>query len=297
MQFKHNLFDVPDVAMPTQPVLDQSLETTNAAAPSLPDAPLFAEHLVLPEARVEVEQPVVEDAPTRDKTIAKQVTVKQLEALLHKLNQSMVSLQNQQVQQMQMQVRVQLFQFLVVAASARNQMQDMAEAWKSIGLLPMLTDDKRDYAQSAAQALYLLVAEKKKLESELAQAFGVVSQRQSMLETESVFPQGAIAKQSDAVASWSDWLFGQFSLRQVNQDIDVVMPKGDHVGANLSSLLLKSMQQLADEQWSMISHIDTLLYQLNQNGLESNISAEAIAQLQQSKQDWQAQAQAWMEQL
>lgn len=310
LQFKHNIFGAAEVASLVD-TNQQAINLDNTISSSLANMPLFENHTMLHEVEVDVEQPVAvpdaygiapEDEQGSDAAIqqfaAQQLAVQQLQAEVHKLNQNMISLQNQQVQQMQMQVRGQLFQFLAKAAAKRSSMQSMNLAWKSITLLPMLSDEKRDYALQAYQALSLLLEDKDQAQSELVQLLEEVSGQQDGDESQVVALSGVAVEQPLPASSWSDWLSAQFSLRKVMQDSENGAKQGEPSDEDkLIALILRSKQHLDSEQWSRLSAIDVLVYKLNQQGLETTISAEVLARLQQGKQDWQQQAQAWMEQL
>ena len=302
--FKHHLLG-SSVVLPEEPA--SSGTTTPSMSHSPPvhaTTPLFENKDVLPEVQVEVNQPVAApdvallpagEAMAGGASQQMMFTIQAMQAQLGKLQQSMVAMQNQQVQHMQMQVRVHLFQLLAIASTAKKSTLDAAQAWKSIALLPMLTADKRAYAEQAFAALLLLQEDKLAVLHELEQLqLGLGMQ---LVEEDVAFTDAPKEVLPLAASSWFERLAAQFHFSKVNPDSDRVAQALQASQDDVRSMLRNARQALQGEHWSLLPDIDLLVHKLNQQGIETSLSAEVIADWQQGKQAWQAQAQAWMEQL
>ncbi|MDX8383272.1 MAG: hypothetical protein R8M45_04265 [Ghiorsea sp.] len=300
-QFRHNLLgNSVVVAVKSTPVDAR----TFLISPATPNPPLFEDKAILPEVQVEVDQPVAAPDVSAlaahgliqgDVSSQMMLDIQGLQGQLGKLQQRMVAMQNQQVQQLQMQVRVQLFQLLATASSANKSTHDVAVAWKSITLLPMLTDDKREYAAQAYAALLLLQEDKQVILYELEQL--QIGLGMQLVEVDVASPQVPSEVQPVAAGSWSDWLAAQFHFSKVEQGSKSFAQALRASQADVRSMLRQARQALHGEQWRMVPDLGLLVHKLNQQGIETSLSVDMVEAWQQGKQDWQAQAQAWMEQL
>jgi hypothetical protein len=217
------------------------------------------------------------------------------------LTQVVVNLQQQQHQWSQQQVRAQLFALLQKAASPKSNLDDKIIAWKSITLLPLLSQDKRSAANQAfldLQDVQQRIQQTNDNISNLITTLAAQLQPKDLKEMAQEV-EGVIDpyQQTDAFDSWLDWMKQQFTITKLDKH---ALELSDDPYAGLKQLItdLNHLQlSIQQHSWGNIGSLTSLLYQLEQRGLETSFSQESIAELQRDIDIWQQEAQTWMVQL
>jgi len=217
------------------------------------------------------------------------------------LTQVIGSLQQQQLQWSQQQVRAQLFALLRQASSPQSNLDQMMIAWKSIGFLPLLNQDKRDIAEQAFMELQETQQRIQQIETNIQKLTQTLASEIHPAALQDISQNVANVvdpyQQTDAFASWLDWLKQQFVITKLDKH---ALELSDDPYADLKQLIVELNQlkeSIHQRNWSNISSLTSLLYQLEQRGLEASFSNESIANLQASIRQWKDEAQTWMAQL
>jgi hypothetical protein len=228
-------------------------------------------------------------------------SLQNLQQQVEDLTQAIASLQQQQLQWSQQQVRAQLFALLRQASSPQSNLEQRIVAWKSIGFLPLLSQDKRDIAEQAFTALQETQQHIQETETNIQSLIQALTseihplalQDTSQDDTNVVDPY----QQTDAFDSWLDWLKQQFVITKLDKH---ALELSDDPYADIKQLIaeLKQLQtSIHQRNWEHIGRLTSLLYQLEQRGLEAEFSNESIANLQATIRQWQDEAKHWMAQL
>ncbi|MDQ6988769.1 MAG: hypothetical protein Q9M19_02725 [Mariprofundaceae bacterium] len=285
---------LPVVQSENEPVVSSVAVKTPIFAKDMRSLPTFEvlteKHTGLETtAAVELQKQNQDNQGIQDSLVALQQQVTQLNTQLN-------DLQHQQIQQTQMQVRGQLFAALVQAASAQSALKEMILAWKSITFMPLLNEEKRDFAREAVLSLQdiqqLMLAEQQEvtlLLQALTQALSVdvlpVSTSQPTKDT----------YQMVSKRTWMDWLSAQFQVSKVQPSSSKEDPHRS------SKQLIHHLQQyqywIAQEQWQQHFTLAHLVYQLEQRGIETSLSSHDLPQAQIEIVAWQEQANVWMQAL
>jgi len=228
-------------------------------------------------------------------------SMQNLQQQVSALTQVVVNLQQQQQQWSQQQVRAQLFALLQKAASPKSSLDDKIIAWKSITLLPLLSQDKRSAANQAFLDLQNVQQRIQQTNDDISNLITTLAAPLQAKDLKEVAQEvGNVIdpyQQTDAFDSWLDWMKQQFTITKLDKHaLDI----SDDPYAELKDLIttLHQLQQtIATHHWQNIGSLTALLYQLEQRGLEAPFSQESIAQLQRDINMWQQEAQTWMVQL
>ena len=268
-----------------------------------PDAPLFDDTDSADSTPLDVASNTV--SQTEATTFANEGelldSMQNLQQQVSDLTQVVVNLQQQQQQWSQQQVRAQLFALLQKAASPKSSLDDKIIAWKSITLLPLLSQDKRNTANQAfldLQDVQQRIQQTNDDISSLITTLAAPLQAKDLKEVaQEVGNVVAPYQQTDAFDSWLDWVKQQFTITKLDKHaLDI----SDDPYAELKQLIttLNQLQQaITAHLWQNIGSLTALLYQLEQRGLEAPFSQESIAQLQRDINMWLQEAQTWMVQL
>ena len=228
-------------------------------------------------------------------------SLQSLQQQVDDLTQAIASLQQQQLQWSQQQVRAQLFALLRQASSPQSSLEQIMIAWKSIGFLPLLSQDKRDIAEQAFTALQTTQQNIQQTETNIQNLIQTLASEihpaalkdMNQDVTNVIDPY----QQTDAFDSWLDWLKQQFVITKLDKH---ALELSDDPYADLKQLITELNQlqtSIHQHNWENIGSLTSLLYQLEQRGLEASFSNESIANLQADIRQWQDEAQTWMAQL
>jgi len=66
---------------------------------------------------------------------------------------------------------------------------------------------------------------------------------------------------------------------------------------NLIGDLQLLQTNLQDNAWAHVGDMEAMAHQLGQRGIDTTLSSELLSSIQQTQQQWQQEAAAWMEQL
>ncbi|MDQ6980360.1 MAG: hypothetical protein Q9M46_02670 [Ghiorsea sp.] len=228
-------------------------------------------------------------------------TMQNLQKQVSGLTQVVINLQQQQQQWSQQQVRAQLFALLQKAASPKNSLGDKIIAWKGIELLPLLSQDKRNTANQAFLDLQDVQQRIQQTNDDISSLITTLAAPLQANDLKEVAQEvGNVIdpyQQSDAFDSWLDWMKQQFTITKLDKH---ALELSDDPYADLKQLIteLNHLQtSIHQHNWGNIGSLTSLLYQLEQRGLEASFSQESIAQLQHDINIWQQEAQTWMVQL
>jgi len=287
----------PIAATSQQPSLTKQQPTVN-----LLESPTFEPTTALDQGITLEEDTMLnpQDQPTQD-LAATSATLQELQQQISALNQDILMMQQQQVQYQQAQIRAQLFAMLRQAGSAQQTLDDNIVAWKSITFMPMISGDKKTFSQQAYATLHNLQNEIQYTQHEITTWIATLSSQLQPHE------QAAVATMHSNIdpyqqttdntpISWLDWLQQQFKISKAHHPVVI----SDDPYAKLKTLLVSLhhlQQNIQAEQWGKVGNLNTLFYQLEQYGIQTDLSTETIKSLGSIQHDWQTQAQIWMEQL
>ena len=295
--FTHQSKPEPVSTAPVQPSFapankETEVEDEPIEAP-VDDTPIF-------EPTPELASPEPIDNQTVESLADLSAMVGQLQNQLATMQENMNQMYAQQAELSKQQVSAQLFTELQKAAKSTRP-QEAATAWKSISLLPYLDDSRRAQAEQAWQDLQGLSNDIETLNHDIIDG---------MLALADTLHPEALADVADTMdnlideyantdtwMSWLDWLKEQFRVTKVDEH---AVSMADDPYADIKALINQLDQlktALSQGQWQGLPNIDNLLYQLEQHGIETSISPELISQIQQTQEQWQEQAKAWVEQL
>ncbi len=272
-------------------------------------SPIFAED-ALPQAE-QATMPAMEETITTDSPEATPATpqdmqdlanqVATLTANIQQLTQRIEALQHQQRTWAEQQVRAQLFALLQTAASAQSSLQDALTAWKSIGFLPLLHEEKRDTAKQAFTALQGVQQNMQNTLTEIQSLIRNLADSMHPKAVKEVAEEvGGVVdpyQQTDTWTSWLDWLKAQFVITKLDKH---ALELSDDPYADIKQLIvnLNALQQaIAEQRWQDIGSLTPLLYQLEQRGFEPGFSNESLRAMQDEIQHWQDEAKTWVNQL
>ncbi len=228
-------------------------------------------------------------------------SLQSLQQQVDDLTQAIALLQQQQLQWSQQQVRAQLFALLRQASSPQSSLDQMMIAWKSIGFLPLLSQDKRDIAEQAFTALQETQQNIQQTETNIQSLIQTLASEIHPAALKDMSQDVANVvdpyQQTDAFDSWLDWLKQQFVITKLDKH---ALELSDDPYADLKQLITELNQlqtSIHQHNWENIGSLTSLLYQLEQRGLEASFSNESIANLQADIRQWQDEAQTWMAQL
>ncbi len=283
---------IPQPTTPSQPVPQATLEKPQDMPPQ---TPLFEPKTNVNPAAVPTEDTPVESVADLS-TILQQLQ-EQMFVLQHHINQ----MQTEQLALAQQQVRAQMFTLLQQAASVQNNLEQRASAWKSLSLLPLIDEQRRNIAKQAFDDLQGLNRDAITLNDEISDLLSALA---SQLQPKDL---ADVAKDMDnfvdpythvdTSSSWLDWLKAQFKISKVNQHALTISADPYADIKTLMTQLHQLQEKIKDGQWQNITAIDTLLYQLEQHGIQTSISADMIENMKQMQGLWRQEAQTWMEQL
>jgi hypothetical protein len=227
--------------------------------------------------------------------------MQQLQSQVNVMQQTINNMHTQQLQQATQQVQAQLFSILRKATAPQASLDDMAIAWKSISFMPLLSEDKRVFADGAFVALQDLQSDMQNASHEVSNLINSLAQQLQPRDlkevAEAITTDLNPIQDTDVFYSWLDWIKQQFMLSKVDQHAVTI---SDDPYADIKSLMgsLDQLKQaINNAQWDDITNLNTLFYQLEQRGMETNITHEMIKQFKLTQQNWQQQAQVWLEQL
>ncbi|MDX8388147.1 MAG: hypothetical protein R8M46_06390 [Ghiorsea sp.] len=287
------------VSQPIATYYDEPAAT--AIEPSLKQEPTFEP---VPDLNLAVTQSINSDAtPSLQVENLDDITsaIQQMQEQVNAMQLSISNMQAHQLQYAQQQVRSQLFNTLRRASSPQASLHDMAIAWKSIGFMPLLDDDKRAFAESAFVAIETLQNDIQNTSNEVTNLINTLAEQlqpQDLAEVAETMTTNIDPYQNaDAFYSWLDWLKQQFIFSKIDEHAVTLT---DDPYADIKALMsaLDTLKQTINTaNWDGISNLNTLLYQLEQRGLETSISHQMIKTYKETQQSWQQQAKVWMEQL
>lgn len=226
--------------------------------------------------------------------------IEAMQQQLEVIQQAMTNMQAQQTQLNQQQVRAQLFASLHQAAASQSTLQDIAIAWKSIGFMPMLHEDKRALADEAFSELQALEQSIQTISAEISTLINALAQQlnpKDLTEVAAAVEEVIATPKGDAFTSSLDWLKEQFVISKIDPH---ALSLSDDPYAEIKALmnnLHQLNQDIQHQAWANITNLNTLRYQLEQRGMETTLSVEMLKQLETTQQNWKNQAQTWMEQL
>lgn len=295
--FTHQSKQEPVSTAPVQPgfapateeaeVEDEPIEAT------VDDTPIF-------EPAPELASPEPVDNQTVESLADLSTLVSQLQQQLATMQDNMNQMYAQQLEFSKQQVSAQLFTELQKAAKSTRP-QDAATAWKSISLLPYLDNSRRTQAEQAWQDLQGLSNDIEILKQNIIDTMRTLAETlrpETLAEVaETVDNLVDEYANTDTWETWLDWLAGQFKITKVKPHAVTIV---DDPYADIKALInqLDLLQKaLTQGQWQGLPDMESLRYQLEQHGMETSISPELIHHIQQTQQQWQAEAKAWMEQL
>ncbi len=311
MQFE-STFSQPSEEITPEPELETPqasapIETTPAPVAQQETTPLFEtditntdiEQTENTEQATSPEQGLAVDLKSNNPEII--TSLQSLQQQVDDLTQAIASLQQQQLQWSQQQVRAQLFALLRQASSPQSSLEQMMIAWKSIGFLPLLSQNKRDIAEQAFTALQETQQNIQQTETNIQSLIQTLASEihpaalkdMSQDVTNVIDPY----QQTNAFDSWLDWLKQQFVITKLDKH---ALELSDDPYADLKQLITELNQlqtSIHQHNWDNIGSLTSLLYQLEQRGLEASFSNESIANLQADIRQWQDEAQTWMAQL
>ncbi|WP_038247764.1 hypothetical protein [Ghiorsea bivora] len=304
----------PEPELSSAPQAAASTEATTATADSQETSPLFQTDTATPEASLtpteseQTENPEQTEIPEQNLDIALESNNPEMTAALLSLQQQVDdltqvigSLQQQQLQWSQQQVRAQLFALLRQASSPQSNLDQMMIAWKSIGFLPLLNQDKRDIAEQAFMGLQETQQRIQQTETNIQGLIQTLASEIHPAALQDISQDVANVvdpyQQTDAFDSWLVWLKQQFVITKLDKH---ALELSNDPYADLKQLIVELNQlkeSIHQRNWSNIGSLTSLLYQLEQRGLEASFSNESITNLQASIRQWQDEAQTWMAQL
>ncbi len=264
-------------------------------------APTVADNTPIFEATPELEKA---DPPTEINSESLAGLTEMIAALQHQLTnmqENMNQMYAQQMQQGKQQVSAQLSTLLHKASSPNSSIEDVATAWESISLLPMLDEDRRMQAEQAWQDLQGLNTDVQAMADDIITNLRALADKlhpDALADiAESVDNLVDEYANTDTFSTWLDWLKEQFKVSKVDNHALTI---SQDPYADLKALMLELNQfnrNLRSGQWQQLPDLNNINHQLEQYGLNPTLSPEMVEQLKQTQDTWQQEAQAWMEQL
>jgi len=296
-----------DTVDSTESLNDAVATTDESTEHAADDSPLF--ETVTPEptpteqAVTNIEPQTTNQTPALSEETSSAV-LQQLHSLqqqVQHLTQRIEDMQSQQLKWAQQQVGARLFALLHTAATPQAKLDDMMIAWKSISLLPLLNQSKRDTASQAVESLQTVQQHMAQTSADIQTLIDTLAEKMHPKALREVAQQVEHVRtpepQDDTWNSWLDWLKQQFIITRLDKH---ALERADDPYADTKQLIMQLdtlKSALEQQQWQHIGSLTTLLYQLEQRGLEADFSNESIADLQAEIQRWQDEARMWMEQL
>jgi len=306
LQFKQSFWSIGieenTLVSPAQPNVltpNQANHNTPQAPSNIIDAPTFKP---LPQA-TSLNTSAIKGSQNESALLHTELNIQQsleqLQQQIKQLNDHLNGLHQQQAQQAQMQVRLQLFTALNRASSPNSSLNDSLLAWKSITLMPLLSEEKYQFAITAVAELQQLQQHIISEQQEVKLLINLLSQQLKPLEQPALTPSTTQIDpyQMPQTQTWLDWFQTQFKLSKVSA---VVAEQEAHPHAPLQQLiaaLQQYQQQLQHEQWQVLPALKTTLYVLDQRGIDSTLSVETLQQAITGKALWKNHALLWLEAL
>jgi len=229
-----------------------------------------------------------------------QSSMQQMQKQIAQLQNNINAMHDQQNTQAQQYVKAQLFAALQKACSPLSNTDDIKAAWKSIGFMPLLSEDQRALAEQAYSDLQNMLSKKQQISEEISTWIATLSEKIDPDEAEEAvgLMDDVSLAPTDSFASGLAWLKKQFVITKVS----TISPMriGSDPYADIKRLIkqLDDLQELLDSgDIELPEDLDNLFYQLAQHGIETSLSPQDLLSLYEINQSWKVQAQDWMEQL
>ena len=302
--------DVPSIITPApdqqEPVPEEvEQDEQPVQIESITDSPTFEPAITLEQvsAQVLAASNDLQAKNIEELRTAMQTSMQAMEEQVLLVQQNMRLMQEQQLKQAQQYVRAQLFTALQQAASTSTTLSSKQAAWKNISFMPLIHEEKRQFAEDAFRALKTVETDKLQATEEISTWISTLSAQMRPAEREVVaevvaedITTAPEPLSLDAIITWfkQQFMFSKVGEHTVHLGHDPYVKIKQFI-EQLDTLKTSLKAEFLDD--NIQAGLENIFHQLDQYGIETSLSVETILGFEDIQQSWIDEAHAWMEQL